>query len=114
MDEEYPYIVPLNYGFEFVDKKLVSYMHGAKEGRKIDLIHKNNKVCVEAECNVEMISGGEIACKYGYAYASLIGNGRVEIVEDTREKIHGLNLLMQSQTGINLQLRHKWQNPLQL
>lgn len=48
---------------------------------------------------MEIISGGEIACKYGSAYASLIGNGRGEIVEDTREKIHGLNILMQNQTG---------------
>lgn len=99
MDEDYPYLVPLHYGFEFVDGHLVFYMHGAKEGRKLDLIRKNNKVCVEAECNVEMISGGETACRYGSSYASVIGNGKAEIVENTEEKIHGLDLLMKNQTG---------------
>ena len=35
-----PYIVPLNFGFEEKDVKRTFYFHGAKEGRKLDLIKK--------------------------------------------------------------------------
>ena len=34
-DSEYPYIVPLHYGYEFTEEKLVFYLHSAKEGHKL-------------------------------------------------------------------------------
>jgi len=36
-----PYIVPLNFGYEYVDGVLFLYLHGAGEGRKINIL-KNN------------------------------------------------------------------------
>ena len=99
LDGEYPYIVPLHYGYELIDDKLVFYTHGAREGHKLDLIKTNPKVCVELECDVELVSGGENPCKYGSAYASVIGRGKAEIVTDESEKIKGLTLLMKNQTG---------------
>ena len=98
-DGEYPYIVPLHYGYEYSDNTLTFYMHGAKEGRKLDLIRSNPHVCIELECDVELVSGGENPCKYGSAYASVIGRGIAEIVEDDQEKVKGLELLMKNQTG---------------
>ena len=91
-DGEYPYVVPLHYGYRYEEKDgaLVFIMHGAKEGLKIDLIRKNPKVCIELECDVEPVSGGDIACRYGAAYASIIGRGWAEIVEDSTEKVEGL------------------------
>lgn len=100
-DGDYPYIVPLHYGYEY-DKEvetLVFYMHGARKGHKLDLIRRNPKVCVEMECDVELVSGGEAACAYGSSYASVIGRGDAEIIGDPQEKIRGLNLLMKNQTG---------------
>ena len=44
-DADYPYIVPLNYGYE----SGALYFHSAKEGKKIDLIRKNSRVCFEIE-----------------------------------------------------------------
>ena len=35
-DESCPYLIPLNYGAEVEEGKLVLYFHGAKEGTKID------------------------------------------------------------------------------
>ena len=101
IDGEYPYIVPLHYGFSYEEDKheLIFYMHGAKEGHKLDLIQENSNACIELEYNVELISGGENPCKYGSSYASVIGKGSVEIVKDDREKIKGLKLLMKNQTG---------------
>ena len=101
MDEEYPYIVPMHYGYEYAEdsRELLFYLHGAKEGRKLDLIRKDPKACIELDCDIELISGGDEPCKYGSAYASVIGRGRVEVVEEEREKIKGLRLLMKNQTG---------------
>ena len=98
-DEGYPYIVPLHYGYEYQDGKLTFYMHSAKEGYKLERIRSNPRVCVELECDVELVSGGDIPCKYGAAFASVIGRGTAEIVAGEPEKIHGLKLLMSNQTG---------------
>ncbi len=56
-------------------------------------------MCIELECDVELVSGGENPCKYGSAYASVIGRGIAEIVEDDQEKVKALELLMKNQTG---------------
>ena len=98
-DSEYPYVIPLHFGYEYSDGSLVFYLHSAKEGHKLDLIRANPSVCVEMECEVELISGGETPCQYGATYASIIGRGSAETVCDEQEKIHGLSLLMKNQTG---------------
>ncbi len=99
-DGEYPYVIPLHYGYEFTDdNKLVFYMHGAKEGHKVDLVKENQKVGFEIECDIEVASGGDIACQYSSFYASVIGHGDICIVDDVLEKMHGLNVLMKTQTG---------------
>lgn len=98
-DGKYPYVVPLHYGYEYAEGVLVFFMHCAKEGHKLDLIRENSNVCIELECDVSDISGGEIPCKYGSTYASVIGQGRAEIVREEQEKIKGLKLLMENQTG---------------
>ena len=98
-DADYPYIIPLHYGYEYTDGNLIFYMHSAKEGHKLDLIRSNPNVCIELESDVELISGGDIACKYGASFASVIGRGRAELVSDSQEKIRGLSLLMKNQTG---------------
>lgn len=40
MDENGPYIVPVNYGYVREEGKVILYIHGAREGKKIDLIRK--------------------------------------------------------------------------
>ncbi len=98
-DDAYPYVVPLHYGYSFDGDNLTFYMHSAKEGHKLDLIHKNPCVCIELDCDARLISGGDIACKYGSSFASVIGRGRAVIINDVSEKIAGLKLLMNNQTG---------------
>ena len=98
-DGKYPYVVPLHYGYEYAEGVLVFFMHCAKEGHKLDLIKENPNVCVELESDVVPVSGGEIACKYGSMYASVIGRGKAHLVRDEREKIRALELLMENQTG---------------
>lgn len=98
-DGEYPYIVPMHYGYEYKGGMLIFYTHGAREGHKTDLIHDNPNTCIELESDMEIVSGGDIPCKYGAYYASVIGQGRAEIIDDVPEKIKGLNLLMKNQVG---------------
>ncbi|MCR4746222.1 MAG: pyridoxamine 5'-phosphate oxidase family protein [Lachnospiraceae bacterium] len=108
-DGEYPYIVPLHYGYSYeeVENTFTFYMHGAKEGHKLDLIKQNPNVCIEMETDVEPVSGGDIPCNYGSEYASIIGRGTAELVDDVNEKINGLNLLMLNQTGRQFEMNEK-------
>ena len=38
---EYPYTVPMHFGVAEEDGALVLYFHGAKEGKKLDLLAEN-------------------------------------------------------------------------
>ena len=98
VDDGCPYVVPLHYGYVREGNMYVFYMHSANEGHKLDLIKENSNVCIELECDVEMISGGNVPCKYGASYKSFIGRGCAEIVDDAQEKVKGLNIFMQHQT----------------
>ena len=106
-DREYPYVVPLHYGFEFVNGTLLFFMHSAREGHKLDLIRGNPNVCVELECDIELVSGGDVPCKYGSTFASVIGRGEAKLVDDEQEKIRGLKLLMKNQTGRDFEIDSK-------
>ena len=92
------YIVPLNFGYSNVDSKRVFYFHGAKEGRKIELISKTKKVSFEMDSNHELIVG-KMACNYSERYQSVIGTGLISFVEDKDEKIAALNEIMFQSTG---------------
>ena len=94
------YIVPLNFGFECNGEGMVFYFHGAKEGRKIDLIAKSPNVGFELDTNHEVYtkSDNSAACTYTARFQSVIGTGKVSMVKDADEKKHGLLLLMQHAT----------------
>ncbi|GHU82281.1 5-nitroimidazole antibiotic resistance protein [Spirochaetia bacterium] len=93
-----PYVIPLNFGYEYQDDVLTLYFHGAREGKKIDILKQNSRVCFEVDGGHELIEGKE-AWSYSFAYESLIGFGNAEFLENGEEKTHGLNLLMKHQTG---------------
>lgn len=98
VDGDEAYVVPMNYGYTMVDGKLTIYLHGARRGKKLDLMRANPKVFFEIDCDITPFEG-EIACKYGITYSSVMGRGRAEIVEDIEEKKKGLSVLMKTQTG---------------
>ena len=101
MKDEYGlYIVPMNFGYEYKDEKLVLYFHCAKQGRKIDALKYDPEVCIEMDCDHEVyVENEEIACTYAYRFLSIIGNGKAEFIEDDSEKEHALNMLMLHQVG---------------
>ena len=67
-----PYIVPLNYGYEYADGALTFYFHSAKEGRKLEILKKNPTVCLELDGRGELVEDAN-PCAYGYTFASVIG-----------------------------------------
>ncbi len=93
-----PYVVPLNYGYEYIEGQFIFYIHSAKDGKKIECIDQNPYVCLEMDSHHQLIEG-DIACQYGYHYQSLIASGIGMIVESAEEKKKGLSLLMTHQTG---------------
>jgi nitroimidazol reductase NimA-like FMN-containing flavoprotein (pyridoxamine 5'-phosphate oxidase superfamily) len=97
-EQNQPYIVPLNFGFEYADGILTLYMHGAREGKKVDILNRNKQVSFEMDGEHALIPGREPA-NYSFAYESIIGFGIAEILEKDDEKTRGLNLLMRRQTG---------------
>ncbi len=99
-DDSEVYIVPLNFGYEDNGQRLVFYFHGAKEGRKIDLIAKNPHVGFEMDTNHEVYikNNNGTACTYTARFQSVIGTGKVSMVCDSNEKKHGLLLLMKHTT----------------
>lgn len=92
------YIVPLNFGYSNIEDKRVFYFHGAKEGRKIDLISKSKKVTFELDTNHELIVG-KMACNYSENYQSIMGTGLISFVQDKEEKAMALNEIMFQNTG---------------
>lgn len=106
VDDGMPYIVPMNYGYGMIDGQLVIYIHGAKTGYKLDVIRKNPVCCFEMECNVAPFEG-KLPCQYGTVYESLMGRGKVEILDDPEDKIHALTVLMKTQTGKDFEFNEK-------
>lgn len=92
------YIVPLNFGYTEKDSSRTFYFHGAKEGRKIDLISKTHSAGFELDTNYKL-NEGETACQYSARFQSIIGTGRVAFVEDPAEKKAALQAIMIHNTG---------------
>ena len=93
-----PYVVPLNYGYTMEDGRLTLYLHGANQGKKLDMIRVNPRVFFEMDCD-RMPFDGVLPCQYGMVYSSVMGRGTAHIVEDVEEKKKAMSILMKAQTG---------------
>ena len=105
-DGDEPYVVPMNYGYEMEEGKLTVYLHGARRGKKIDMMRKNPNVFFELDCDITPFEG-DVACRYGITYSSVMGKGKAVIIEDIEEKKHGLSVLMKTQTGKDFEFENK-------
>jgi nitroimidazol reductase NimA-like FMN-containing flavoprotein (pyridoxamine 5'-phosphate oxidase superfamily) len=113
----YPYIVPMNFGYEFCtgsdagdggrgtagdgggggcangDGGLTLYFHCAREGRKLDIMAQNPNVCFEMDCAHEL-RRGDAPCDYSMNFESIIGSGRISVCTEREERLHGLTQIM--------------------
>ena len=91
------YIVPINYGYSYVNNKYSFYFHGAKAGRKFELSKFEPSVGFEID-GVYKLLESEIACDFSATFQSVIGTGTLYLVDDKEEKIKGLNAIMKQTT----------------
>ena len=94
---EEPYIVPLSHAYDASARAL--YFHTAVEGRKIDCIQANPRVCLEVEGNVTVREGDGRGCAWGLHYESVIGYGVIREIADDGEKDAALRRIMRQQSG---------------
>lgn len=93
----FPYIVPMNFGFEEKDGRIILYFHGAREGRKAELIKKEPMAAFEADRVLGIVSS-ETACGYSMKYESVIGGGKITVIENKEQKIYALKKIMEHYT----------------
>jgi nitroimidazol reductase NimA-like FMN-containing flavoprotein (pyridoxamine 5'-phosphate oxidase superfamily) len=89
-----PYLVPLFFGYD--GSRL--YFHTAREGRKLEFLAANPRVCFEVERNVEVIARDQ-ACNWSAHFESVIGCGQVTEMTENSDKEVGLNLIMRHYSG---------------
>ena len=89
-DNNKPYIVPMNFGFD--DNYL--YLHSAPEGHKMNILSKNRNICFEVDIKNELVKS-EIACDWGMKYYSVIGYGKADFIDDIEEKKKVLDIIIE-------------------
>lgn len=99
------YIVPLNFGFERINGQYTFFFHSAKEGRKIDLIEKEQYAGFEMDTNYKLNEAKE-PCDYSARFQSIIGTGKLTFIEENDDKTYALQRIMYHNTG-----RDNWRFP---
>lgn len=89
---DFPYIVPLNFGLQADNESIRLIFHSALEGTKIDIIKNDCRASFEMDCKHEL-QYFEDAGYCTMAYESVIGTGRIKIL-DEQEKEAALHQIM--------------------
>jgi nitroimidazol reductase NimA-like FMN-containing flavoprotein (pyridoxamine 5'-phosphate oxidase superfamily) len=91
-DNNTPYLVTMNFGLR--ENPLALYFHCAHEGRKIDMLRRNNRVCFAVDVDREFFaSESGTSCGYSMRFRSVVGSGPVAFVTDPDEKLEALSLI---------------------
>lgn len=104
-DGTHPYIVPLSFGYERKDDTQIFYFHGAAVGRKVDLMRSLAYAGFELDRD-GTINSNEKACDFSVRYQSIIGEGEISEVTDTKEKAQPLQVIMKHYSS-----RDDWEFP---
>lgn len=89
-----PYVVPMNFAYQ--DGCI--YLHSAREGKKLDILRENPRICFETEVKTELLPS-ENPCSWTMRYQSVIGWGRAEFITDLKEKVEVLNIIIRKYAG---------------
>ncbi len=93
IDNNEPYIVPLNFGY----RDNVLYFHTSPRSRKLDLIRKCTRVCFEMDILLGPVPADD-PCEWSMRYQSVVGFGKASIVEDAEAKRAALAVIMDHYT----------------
>lgn len=90
-----PYVIPMNFGY--ADGTI--YLHSAPEGDKIEMLERNNNVCITFSAGHKLVFQHEkMACSYSMRSDSALCHGKVSFIEDLDEKRCALNIIMRHYT----------------
>lgn len=91
VDGNKPYTVGMNFGY----KNKTIYLHCDKEGKKIEILKKNNNVSVFFTADTELFARHkEIGCSWRMRYRSVLAHGKAEFIHDHDEKHEALKIFM--------------------
>lgn len=73
-DDTYPYIIPVNFGYEFNGGRLTLFFHSSTEGYKHKVIEKNNHASFEMDCSLTLMPPiNESVCTASMASLTVCG-----------------------------------------
>ena len=90
-----PYVVPMNYGYK--DGFII--VHGAGDGKKIDILKENPKVCFNVAIDTEIIRNENDPSEFSMKYRSVTGFGVASFIEDPEDKKTALKIIMNHYDG---------------
>ncbi len=105
-EPDFPYSVPLNFGFLYDENpddgkkagRISFWFHCAAEGRKISCIKSNPNVAVtfvsSSEIGIPEGADSEKACAWTCFFASVCARCSARIIEEREEKRRGLDAIM--------------------
>ncbi len=96
-NNDFPYMVTMNFGYRNDNGKRI-YFHCSTEGKKLEMMDKNNLVCFEFDTG-HILSEGIDACDFGMAYRSVVGWGSLSRVTGMEEREEGLLAIMEHYSG---------------
>ncbi len=86
-----PYVVPLCFGY--ADRTL--FFHSANEGKKLEILKKNNRVCFEFDIDQSLKTNAK-PCSWSMIYKSVIGFGTAYFLTDFESKRKALDIIMRN------------------
>lgn len=92
MNGEYPYVIPMCFGYKLEGSHLELYFHTSPKGQKIELLKKNNLAGFEID-HLTGIVREENDCGITALYECITGTGSIEIINGI-EKLTGLTSII--------------------
>jgi len=93
-DADEPYVVPLN----FVYHDGCIYFHTGLDGRKLEIIEKNPRVCFEVDEEGDLVVNEQSCLSTAYYY-SVIAWGNARLLQETEDKMKALERLVAKYAG---------------
>jgi uncharacterized protein len=98
-DQQYPYLVPVCFGYD----DGIFYFHSAPFGKKVTLLKADPRVCFELEGLAEALPG-DAPCNWTMRYASVIGYGEVFPLSEPEEQQRALRIIFRQYGGSSAEI----------
>jgi nitroimidazol reductase NimA-like FMN-containing flavoprotein (pyridoxamine 5'-phosphate oxidase superfamily) len=89
-DNNIPYVFPVCFGY----KNNSLYFHSALEGKKIDIIQKNPRICFQIHTDTELIES-EKGCDWSIHFRSVTGYGKAELINGIGAKKKAMKIVLE-------------------